>query len=314
MKLDVVVLFHNQLSLLKQALKLLDSNSVLSPNLILINNASTENTSELQLNYFTKSTKFGSIQYIPNEKNIGVFPVFAQSLKVTNGDIIAFPHSDLLIWEDGWDKRVVEAFEQDDKLAIVGVLGSFEIDNWGGRGLGTMSNFQGRDRGSAAEIHGKRTEGLVPSAAVDGCFMAFRRSFLEEVKDLQFPPHHFYDRLLCCEALQRGYRVATLGLACDHISGQTANCEEGWKRFACEWAGRELHISHYNEWAIKNRQWMLANSDLHQKAESNGWDEVIYLEAEMRFLKKWRDKTHFIPLQVKPDYGIYHISQLYNGG
>ena len=311
--LSICIPFHNQTTLTHQCLEQLNKTCKTNPELLLIDNGSTEPPENLDklkdLVFKQKETSFSKSQLLPNDENIGVFPCFKQGLEHTQGDIIAFPHSDLLIWEDKWDERILDEFEKDPKLAVLGFLGSWEVDNWGGRGMGTTSNFQGLDRGSKAQIHGSARADLMPCAVVDGCMMIFRRSFLEQVVDISWPPHHFYDRMLCCEAIQRELHVAMIGIQCDHISGQTANCEEEWKRLACKWAGSELHISHYNEWAVKNIAWMRANCQLHTKAESNGWDEVIYLEAEMRFLQKWRDQLKFVPFKVNSDYSIIHYSK-----
>lgn len=235
-------------------------------------------------------TKTCFLKAYRKEKNVGVYPTFWWGLEVATGDILAFPHSDLFIWEKGWDKRVVNEFEANKNLGLIGFIGSNEIDGSGGRGMGTTSNFQGMTYfsgvaaenprtwiGSPAEPHGARNPGLTKAAVVDGCMMIFPRAVLASIAQREnFPPHHFYDRLLSCEVREKGYEMAVLGIGCDHISGQTVNQEPGYDDMAREWC--EAHG--------------LA------KGEAHNWDTVIYREAERQWLEEYRDQKHLVPIKV----------------
>ncbi len=227
-------------------------------------------------------------QVVRLPENIGNYPVFhrAVSLVSPQTDIVAIFHSDMFIHEKGFDRRIAEAFSSFPQLGLIGFVGSNEIDESGGRGLGTVSNFQGKAvkknrqvwTGSAAEIHGRRFAGLERAAVVDGCAMVFRRSVLEAIPSYpNFPPHHFYDRLLSCQVMERGYLVAVLGIACDHISGQTAMAAS-YRELANRWCLQHLGIEH------------LDNPDLE-----------IYRQAEARWLHEYRDTKRFLPIRVPSD-------------
>ena len=227
-----------------------------------------------------------------HEKSIGVYPTFWDSLKIATGDIIAFFHSDVMIAEKDWDKRVIAEFEKDPTLGMIGFIGSNEIDGSGGRGLGTTSNFQGNEysdhdglgnvktwKGSPAHVHGKHSTGFSPASVVDGCVMIFRRSVLEGIKQREnFPPHHFYDRLLSCEVREHGFKMGVLGVAFDHISGQTVNQEPAYDDMA--------------------RQWCEARGLSKEKEGVHNWDSVIYREAERQWLKEYRDDKKLVPCRV----------------
>lgn len=222
------------------------------------------------------------VQILRHEKSIGVYPTFWDGIHT--GDVIAFFHSDLVICEQDWDKRVLGAFESHPKLGLLGFIGSNEIDGSGGRGLGTMSNFQGNryvsgDKswsGSAASVHGKHVTEYYPAAVVDGCAMIFSHSAIEH--DIQqrenFPPHHFYDKLISCEVREAGYEMAVLGIACDHISGQTVNQEGKYQDMAQDWC------------------------DAHGIAKTHNWDDAVYHESERQWLTEYRDTKHLIPCKV----------------
>lgn len=241
---------------------------------------------------FNVTTKLGArveVQIIRHEKNIGVYPTFWDG--TITGEVVAFFHSDLIICEQDWNKRVMECFEKDRRLGLIGFIGSNEIDGSGGRGLGTTSNFQGGtylpiDRinyenvkwtGSPAHVHGKVNAGFTAAAVVDGCAMIFSREALRDLKmRADFPIHHFYDRLLSCEVREHGYGMGVLGIACDHISGQTANQEPKYGDTAKEWA--EAHGLVMEPW--------------------HNWDTVLYKTAESMWLGEYRDVKHLVPCRV----------------
>lgn len=202
-------------------------------------------------------------------------------------EFLAFFHCDLFIHEQNWDHRVLEAFMADPKLNLLGFAGSNEIDELGGRGAGTMLNYRGASiegagQGSAAELHGRRMNGLEPAAVLDHMSMVFRRTELEQLtpQEGHFAPHHFYDKILSCEVLKRGGHVAVLGIDCDHFSGGTrggvGEAEKHW------------------------RQWLEQEKIPY---DPNNPGMAVYIEAERRFKAKYIHNG-FAPLRVEEDYSI----------
>lgn len=226
--------------------------------------------------------------------NMGVYPVFQYAmdlLPTVSGEIVAFFHSDLIVVDKNFDVAIIGAFVARPKLGLVGFVGSNEIDWHGGRGGGTTSNFQGGIyrkegdevagvstaswMGSPAEAHGMRNAGLTNAAVVDGCAMVVRREAWRKIGYRpDFPPHHFYDRLISTQMLEAGYEVAVLGIACDHISGQTVAKEERYNDLA-------------KEWCEKNGIPMTHN-----------YDDAIYREAEKRWLYEYREQKKIVPVSV----------------
>jgi GT2 family glycosyltransferase len=215
-----------------------------------------------------------------NPTNVGSYPLFAQALALSRGwDVVAVLHSDLRVHERSWDARVRDAFAANERLGLLGFVGSDEIDAAGGRGQGTMLNFSGIGKASRAEDHGRRIDDLRPAAVVDGCAMILRRRVLSDIGVRpDFPPHHFYDRLISCQVLERGWHVGVLGVACDHLGGQTSVLQPGWSALARDWALEHGIPKH-----------------------PGGWDQAVYLEAERQFLDEWRDAKRFIPRRVQFD-------------
>jgi glycosyltransferase involved in cell wall biosynthesis len=286
MKLSVVIPVLNQFPLVQQTLKFLSQDATRPYELIVIDNGSDEEF----------KTDLPDVKVIRYDDVLGSYPAFKIGLQESTGDVIAYFHSDFFVYEQGWEKRVLAEFEKDPRLGMIGFIGSNEIDQLGGRGGGTTSNFQGKNvvileddmiggqrtkytwSGSPAEAHGKRNSGFTRAAVVDGCSMILRRTALQDIgfRD-NFPLHHFYDRLIATQLLEKRWHIGVLGVECDHISGQTANAEEKWKQAARKWS-TEHHIS--------------------PGGLGIDWDHVIYLEAERQWLSEYRDKKHLIPIRI----------------
>lgn len=256
MKLSVIIPVHNAFEVSIECLDLLTKNSVSNPEILFIDNGSTP------MPFAPAWDSAANVKVRRNEENTGVWATFKQGFDAATGDVLAYLHSDLMVHEHGWDQRLLEAFEQDEKLGLVGFVGSNEWSWDGGRGGGTTSNFQGIGRGSPAEAHGRRNPGLTAALQVDGCAMVLRRSAMEQLGFFDWPPHHFYDRIYSLRMLKAGWHVGVLGVACDHISGQTANTQEGWQRTAQKWC----------------------NAHGIMEKTAHNWDYTVYNVAEQRFL------------------------------
>lgn len=275
-KLSVVISVLNQIEMSKQCY--METYSNCSDNesvefIIIDNGSDTPITEE----------EFPNAKIVRNNENIGVYPTFKQGMEIAESPIVAFLHSDVVVWEIGWDKRVVDLFNEDKKTGMIGFIGSNEIDGLGGRGLGTASNFQGRKigngslwQGSPAEVHGGRISGKMKSAVVDGCVMVLSKKAWKEIGYRNdFPIHHFYDRLISTQLLEKGFSIYTLGIEFDHISGQTVNTQHKYSESGLKW--------------LKENGKYTGGSNI---------DQQIYWIAEKMWLDEYRDKKHLVPLKV----------------
>lgn len=287
MKLSIVIPIHNQIPLARACYAEMvkhNSNAGVDTEFIIIDNFSDSLIQEID---------FPGAKIVHNGKNTGVYPTFDQGMKIASGDIVAFFHSDLVIWEPNWNLKVLDRFIENDKLGLAGFIGSNEIDALGGRGLGTASNFAGRElrailsngatyswNGSSWEIHGAHLTDFMKAAVVDGCAMIIRREAWEEISYREdFPPHHFYDRLISCQMLDVRWEIEVIGVECDHISGQTVNQEPGYQNMAYQWLSDNKKISELIRW-------------------NNNYDSDIYKISEEMWLNEYKDIKHLIPIRV----------------
>jgi GT2 family glycosyltransferase len=242
------------------------------------------------------------IRFPTNVGGNGVMHKMIPFLDEMNVEFVAYFHNDFMVAEKGWDSRVIAAFDNDPKLALLGMVGSDEMDGNGGRGFGTRLSFVGKEvyrtgwTGGPAEHHGKRSVGVQAAAGLDHCSLIFRLSALKEIppQEGNYAPGHFYDRACCCELLQRGYRVATIDIACDHFSGGTGLCRA---------PGVHKGVINRNELYTK---W-LESQGINSNVPNVDVEVEVFKEAERLFIKKWRDELKFIPLRVEPDYSIIHL-------
>ena len=209
---------------------------------------------------------------IRNKANRGYYwPLLQVVAGTTSADLVGLMHNDLFIYQANWDMILRDVFIQNGKLGMVGVCGSSEIDDRGGRGGGTMCNFRGQNGGQLQAHTGKRITDLQPALILDSMFMVMRQPVVEALRiDDHITLCHFMDKLWPIRTLSAGFDIGILGLEVDHMGGKTA--VELLARFEkdCErWCGQE-YISF----------------------EPGKASLALYLESERRFLTEARERGY----------------------
>lgn len=223
------------------------------------------------------------VEVVRFNKNVGYYAPLKKLRDDYDDELIGLVHNDFVIYEEGWDERMEACFAEDPQLELVGLVGSSEVDERGGRGGGTVMHFRGAP-GYQTQAGGLIT-GLVPSGCLDSVFMMFRRSGVEHLQEDwdNLPLAHFYDRIWPLKLVEQGYHVATLGVECDHMGGMTTVANVRY---------REDCISWLNERGIP-----------FENPETE-----MYLVAERRYLGEYRDQKHFIPCRILGDYTYQRLS------
>lgn len=228
-------------------------------------------------------------------------------------ELIGLAHNDLIYYEHGWNERMEHSFAMDEKLALVGLCGSSEIDERGGRGGGTVCFFRGGDvqigdrviRGQSQDA-GRRTTDLVPSACLDSLFMMFRRKAIPDLITKKDPWKnitlaHFYDRIWPVRLVEKGWHVATLGVECDHLGGMTTAGNVRYRDDCIKWLDERKEPWRIND----NGEGIIAAEKLDPRNIPCGNPETqMYLVAESRYLTEYLDGKHFIPMRVNGDYSV----------
>lgn len=230
------------------------------------------------------------VELIRNEENLSGYYTILQAQewleKNTQPDprhLIGFMHNDVFVYEPGWDVRVKQSFAGDPLLSLVGFCGSNEVCDRGGRGGGTMCFFDGR-RGQAQHHTGKRVTGLHAAAILDSLTMIFRASVVPTLGvDETIAPAHFYDKIWCMKLIDRGERVAVLGVQIDHLGGQTS-----------------VGVPQVTQAAVK---WCDRYGIGYKKDEPATAAQAVYLEAERRMFAEFAPKG-IIPSYVDDNYQL----------
>jgi glycosyltransferase involved in cell wall biosynthesis len=196
---------------------------------------------------------FRRYRIIRSSVNKGVFWANNQIWKSAEEEVICIIHNDLFLCERDWDKRVLAAFNREEKLGVAGFGGGCGIAKNGGR-FDFCSNML------EAELHGKRVTGDVWVAVLDGMALACRKSMLNKLNgfDEAYPGHHYYDKDVSMGSLEMGYQNMMIGLRCHHQSGMTACTPE------------------YLKWAAERMGTTVANGD-----------QAMHDAAHARFINKW---------------------------
>lgn len=197
---------------------------------------------------------------------LGTVPAFTAGVDLAlrdypDAEVLACLHDDLEILEEGWAEKVVERFQRQPAIGLLGFGGAI--------GLGDSDIYQKpyapkqlarigfRSNLVDAEVHGYRSLLAERVAALDGFSQVGRREFWSgytgssgynadhELDALQGPRerpwhvladlglvHHIYDGALGCLAARYGWETWFLPLRCRHYGGSTAVGDEGYQRWA----------------------------------------------------------------------------------
>lgn len=175
------------------------------------------------------------------DDNLGVTGSLQWLYEHTTAPVIAFLHSDLEIFEPGWDSRVLKEFD-DPTVGVVGFGGALQLGEDDlyktPYRLTQLRRIDYRSNTRDAETHGERFTGECDVATLDGFALVVRRSLLNvwwhpegrgQVNGwpVKRYPFHSYDNALCVEAHKQGLRVRLVGIECTHHGGATSTSPEG---------------------------------------------------------------------------------------
>lgn len=187
------------------------------------------------LTWFEKASTprtFGHyIQHNTIENNLGVVGAYDKLYRESTEDVLVYAHDDVVMREEGWDERIKQEFEADERVGVVGLGGAlrhgapelyktpYKLQQLGRSGY--LSNVDD------AETHGKRFTGSCDVAVLDGFVVAVRRSLLDRMggwSAINGPTDRFfcYDYAMCAWAHRLGYRVRVVGIRSHHVGGQTS--------------------------------------------------------------------------------------------
>ena len=262
MKLSVVTAMCGRPEITCRFLEETAARCTTDPELVIVNNGSADEEMEqvaLRALALGLAPQAHTLAKAPQTE--GSIRAFNFGARCATGDVLAMLHNDVLVREEGWDRRLLEFVSGQARAGIVGFHGA--------QGLGALDIYRTPYRLEQLarwncwsnledwEAHGNHAEAALPVAVVDGLAICCWRADLLAWGGLDegLGPHHMYDNDICLTALAAGRTNYVLPILARHLSGQTANYPRHNEAF--------VHL---------------------------GGDAGIHRTAHARFYEKWRGR------------------------
>lgn len=200
---------------------------------------------------------------IRNEENVGVMPALNQAYDVAKrySDFIFYTHNDVMIYEKGWDEKLVRILSEQQNIGVAGFYGA--------KGIGTPGIYQSPYQQSQMirienvsnchrmdPVHGYRPirggQEVEEVAVMDGFSLIVNVELLNKLGgfDRRYPIHHMYDNDICLESLDKGYRNIVIAMDALHYGGRTDVGEDWTKNIGM--SKQEVHTAahpvFYEKW------------------------------------------------------------------
>lgn len=207
--ISVVIPVVNNHDLNNECIEQLTSLAYEQPEIIIVDNASDP------------PYEHKAAQTIYNAQGNTFWPSMLQGIAQAKNNIVMCMHNDVLIWDEGYDKRIADEFHNDPLLGIAGLFGARGVALNGGR-LHPESNMHNLRYGTPGHMHGHLLTGTHPAVVFDSLCMIIDKEKLYTLDYKNIPPHHWTDRILTLSMIIRGYRARTIGIKFDHGGGFTS--------------------------------------------------------------------------------------------
>ena len=260
MRLSIAVPVLNQREITQQFLDNLRAHEKLKIPLILIDNGSNPPVRDWLI-----GLREGDL-VIRNDENVGVLKALNQAWQVGKeiSDYIFYTHNDVMIYEDGWDEKIIRILSGQDNVGVATFYGA--------KGIGTndiykssyvmqqmirMENVSNCIR-MDANVHGFRPiKGEAEEVAVaDGFSLIVSVELLNRIGgfDRTFPIHHMYDNDICMESMDKGFRNIVIPMDAQHLGGRTDVGENWAEPFGKtkQQVHQEAHPIFYEKWHPRN--------------------------------------------------------------
>jgi GT2 family glycosyltransferase len=217
---SIIIVNYNGKRFLKECLSTVLGSKYPNFEIIFVDNASTDNSSEFVSNLYSKNK---SLKIIRNRKNLGFGPANNEGFKQAKGDYIIFLNNDTSV-EPEWLAILVEAMENDETIGLASSL----ILNMDGQTIQTAGILKCDFMmpGYWIEMNKDYFKENFPSvfevSSAMGAAMIARRKFLKQIG--VFDPKYFYyydDDYLSFRTWLAGKRVVTVSRSrvCHFLSG-----------------------------------------------------------------------------------------------
>jgi GT2 family glycosyltransferase len=224
---SIVILSHNGLDYTRTCLQSIREASSLPKEVLVVDNGSTDGTSEWLATQGEVFTDAG-IGFTPlrNEENVGCSAARNGAWEHATGEFVVFLDNDTAVCTPDWLTRLEAEMDADDKLAVLGAKMIYPYKPHPIQCAGVDINPQGRIRfrGRGADRHDPEyCRRIKVPALISACWIK-RNRFLQELGGLDelFHPVQYEDLDFCLRANEAGYYCAyTPDVEIYHFEGMT---------------------------------------------------------------------------------------------
>ncbi|WP_460946623.1 glycosyltransferase [Spirosoma daeguense] len=174
---------------------------------------------------------------VKNPGLMGICEAYNQGAQQAQFPYICFSHEDIIFHTDNWGKILINDFESDPAIGLIGIAGS-GYKSWTLSGWHTSQKSPNRflavnvvhvspEQSTRHNIN-ESNDFLVPVASIDGCFMFTSRNVAQQIHFDQtlFTSYHCYDIDYSLQVNQHFKVVVDFNILLSHFSG--GSYDEKW--------------------------------------------------------------------------------------
>jgi hypothetical protein len=230
-----------------------------------------------------------TIDVCTNTSNLGYYEPLRQLYsKYPEADYIGLMHNDAIVFQEGWDNKIREAFQEDKKLDAVGLFGWQKISRSGKNELPVGNIYwpfvvddPEAPEPTFSQYH-RRVHKITPVMALDSLFMVFRREripFLFHM-DEKITISHGYDKIWSLRLVEIGSHVAILGIPFQHKGGNDKDIK--MRKMFKEWFDERWEVNSPIKYVY----------------------DIAFFETQVLVVNEFRDRKKMIPCVIDDKYNI----------
>ena len=281
---SIIVPMFNQTKYTIEFLSSVISQTNTDYEIILVDNASTDNSAELiQSNY-------PQVNVIQNKNNVGFPQAINQGIQSSNGKYVLIANNDIVVTE-GWLERLIEVAESDPKIGIVGPI-SNEVS---GVQKDNEANYKTIDEmhlyAEAIREKNKNKTLLFPRVAF--LCTLIKKEVIDKIGGLdeRFSPGNYEDDDFCLRAQLAGYKTVIVQDVFIHHYGSKSFKADGERKYA-----ERLKINHkifVDKWgADPDEIWLKGKPFNQQRSLYISIDSDEFVKSFERAQKNIEDKEY----------------------
>ncbi|GBD88055.1 hyaluronan synthase [bacterium BMS3Abin03] len=271
---SIIIPTINQVEFTRQCIESIEKFTDVEYEIIVVDNASTDNTIE-------EVRKYSNVKIIRNSENRGFPKAINQGIKAAKGKYILIANNDIVVTE-GWLNRMIEIAKGDDSIGLVGPISNsvswYQIDK------DAKYNTLEEMHTYAEKVKEKNKNKTEEFPRIAFLCALIKREVTDKIGGLdeRFSPGNYEDDDFCLRAQLAGYKTVIAKDVFIHHFGSKSFTNEGKDKYL-QLLGRNKEIF-VEKWGADPEQIWL-------KGEKPKSVDIVYPLHENKFTKSFRRAT-----------------------